>query len=199
MTEAVLLLGPTGVGKSPLGEHLERVGWRGRCCHHFDFGAQLRRVGKSDLRPVALTDADVAVVGRALETGALLEDHQFPIAAALLRDFQRRRDVGEADLVVLNGLPRHVGQARDVEDLVSIVAVVHLDADADTLLERIRRDTGGDRRQRPDDERSSILGRVARFQDRTRPLLTRYADQVRTVPVGVTTTARDVAEALKRA
>ena len=48
---AVLLLGPTGAGKSPLGDWLEARGLWGRPCHHFDFGANLRAIvaaGPSD-------------------------------------------------------------------------------------------------------------------------------------------------------
>ena len=187
MIEAVLLLGATGVGKSPLGDHLEGAGWQGRRCHHFDFGAHLRGVHAGRLRPDALSDADVAVVHRALETGALLEDDEFPIAASLLRDFLARRAVGARDLVVLNGLPRHGGQARDVEEIVSIVAVFHLDAEPDTLLERIRRNTGGDRGARADDDEAAVLRRLERFRARTLALQERYADRVRTVAVGVET------------
>jgi hypothetical protein len=41
---ALLLLGPTGAGKTPLGDWLEAHGLWGRPCHHFDFGANLRAV-----------------------------------------------------------------------------------------------------------------------------------------------------------
>jgi len=41
---AVLLLGPTGAGKTPLGEMIEARGLWGMSCLHFDFGANLRAV-----------------------------------------------------------------------------------------------------------------------------------------------------------
>ncbi|MCX7427258.1 MAG: hypothetical protein NTW96_16720 [Planctomycetia bacterium] len=44
--DAMLLLGPTGSGKTPLGDLLERRGLGGRRCVHFDFGAHLRRIVK---------------------------------------------------------------------------------------------------------------------------------------------------------
>jgi len=197
--DAVLLLGPTGAGKSPLGDHLERVAWRGRRCHHFDFGAHLRAVHEGALHPAGLSDADVAVVSRALETGALLEDSEFPIAVAILSDFMGRRVVAAEDLVVLNGLPRHVGQADGVECLLSITEVLHLDAEPATLLERIRRNAGGDRGGRGDDEAEAVVRRVERYRTRTRPLLARYADRVRTVSIGLSTLPEDVLGALNRA
>ena len=39
---AMLLLGPTGVGKSPLGDAIAQNGLFGRRCHHLDFGSELR-------------------------------------------------------------------------------------------------------------------------------------------------------------
>ncbi len=41
---AILLLGPTGTGKTPLGNVLAVRGWRGLPCLHFDFGANLREL-----------------------------------------------------------------------------------------------------------------------------------------------------------
>ena len=41
---ALLLVGPTGSGKTPLGNWLEQNGLRGVRAHHFDFGTNLRRV-----------------------------------------------------------------------------------------------------------------------------------------------------------
>ena len=41
---ALLLIGPTGSGKTPLGDLLDREGlWHRRCCH-FDFGERMRRI-----------------------------------------------------------------------------------------------------------------------------------------------------------
>jgi len=69
--QAVLLLGPTGSGKTPLGDALQREGFGGRRCHHFDFGEQLRHAtGVGD----GLDAADIAFVRKVLEEGALLEN-----------------------------------------------------------------------------------------------------------------------------
>ena len=40
----ILLLGPTGSGKTPLGDRLQIRDLWGRRCHHFDFGVRLRDV-----------------------------------------------------------------------------------------------------------------------------------------------------------
>ena len=117
---AILLLGPTGSGKTPLGDCLERTGLWGRRCVHFDFGANLRRVAQGGACPSVLTDRDLAVVRRSLETGRLLEDKDFHIAARILRAFAEQKGVGDRDFIILNGLPRHAGQARDVDAITAV-------------------------------------------------------------------------------
>lgn len=47
-TPAVLLLGSTGSGKTPLGDLIERRGLRGVRCLHFDFGVNLRKIVDRD-------------------------------------------------------------------------------------------------------------------------------------------------------
>ncbi len=101
--------------------------------------------------------------------------------------------------MLLNGLPRHVGQAHDVARLVQLGAVIHLDAEAAVLHERIRENRGGDRLGRPDDDVAAVEARLERFEARTRPLLTHYEAMgvsVRRVPVAVATQASDVLRAL---
>ncbi|KKK95445.1 hypothetical protein LCGC14_2672750, partial [marine sediment metagenome] len=121
----ILLLGPTGSGKTPLGELLERDGLWARRCHHFDFGRQLRRIVAAG-GGGGFTEQDMSVLRRVLRTGALLEDEHFHIAEKILRAFIESRNPGADDLIVLNGLPRHAGQARDIKAIVAIGSVVHL-------------------------------------------------------------------------
>ena len=70
---------------------------------------------------------------------------------ALEQDFVRRARLDPDDLVVLNGLPRHVEQARDVDAHVRVEAVILLDCTPEVALERIRTNAGGDRGGRADD------------------------------------------------
>ncbi len=201
--QAVLLLGPTGSGKSPLGEAAARSGlWRRRAVH-FDFGERLRRAAAPGSRErVGLTRTDLAVVHRSLSTGALLEDKDFPIAAKIFRTGLRTARVRTGDLVILNGLPRHTGQARGMDRLVEIIAVIILEAAAAVVRERIRRDTGGDRRGRTDDSLAEIEAKLAVYRRRTRPLVEHYrrtGAAVITVDVGARTTAATMLRRLERA
>lgn len=171
---AILLLGPTGAGKTPLGEALEQQGFRGRRCAHFDFGAQLRAAVTAPATESRLNDADLALVRHVLASGRLLEDGQFAIAAALLEAFVLTRRLGPDDLLVLNGLPRHAGQATALEPFAHIEAVITLEGDPDTLHRRIAGNTGGDRTDRTDDSPAEVARKLALYEQRTAPLIGHY-------------------------
>jgi len=190
-----LLLGPTGAGKTPLGQLLEERGVAGRRCFHFDFGAELRAVAAPPGGGAGLSPAERQVVLRSLATGALLEDHEFPIALRILRAFVRRSGVGEEDRLVLNGLPRHIGQARMMEDVVRVAAVISLEAGAEVIRERLSLNTGGDRVDRVDDELQAVRKKLVLFRMRTLPLIEYYENRevsVLRVPVGARTSAGDM-------
>ncbi len=190
---AILLVGPTGSGKTPLGEFLERSGFRGRPCRHFDFGARLRMLAASPGLP-GFTAADLGVIRRSLSTGALFEDDEFPVAVKILSDFVVSAGDGGDGLVVLNGFPRHAGQARALEGFVAVELVVALEAPADVVVERIRRNTEGDRGGRDDDSRAEVMKKLETFRERTLPLVAHYSSRgvkVARIPVTVSSTAAD--------
>jgi adenylate kinase len=192
-----LLLGPTGSGKTPLGRLFEEKGLGKRRCRHFDFGAELRAAEADPLRGPGLSASDTKVIRRSLDTGVLLEDHEFPIALNVLRAFVRREGVGGDDLLILNGLPRHVGQARMMEDTVKVLAVVSLEAGPEIVRERIRLNTGGDRVERPDDELQAIRRKLVIFRMRTLPLIEYYENRevpVFRLAVGIRTTAEEMSK-----
>ena len=69
MFEAWLIIGPTGSGKTPLGEALELAGWNGRRCLHFDLGEELRRIAAGRDVPPGLSSGEREVIGRVLRKG----------------------------------------------------------------------------------------------------------------------------------
>ncbi|MGB7749314.1 MAG: hypothetical protein WBN75_18735 [Verrucomicrobiia bacterium] len=142
--EAILLLGPTGSGKTPLGDQMEQVPLWNPHCHRFDFGEKLRVVVAGD-DAGSFTTEEIRFLRRVLEEGVLLEAEHFPLAARILDAFIARNSVRTADLLVLNGLPRHVEQARAIECKVTVISVVQLECDARTVAERLRCNSGGDR------------------------------------------------------
>jgi adenylate kinase family enzyme len=172
---ALLLVGPTGSGKTPLGLFLERHGLRGRACFHFDFGENLRSVAACGHPGVC--EADRRFLKDVLHHGALLENETFYLAEAILSAFIKDRQVGENDLLVLNGLPRHVGQARDTDRLVNILTLAHLVCTPDGVCRRIAENTGKDRAGRTDDTPEKIEKKLIVFNHRTLPLIEYYRDR----------------------
>jgi adenylate kinase len=184
---SLLLVGPTGSGKTPLGNEIERRGLDGRRCVHFDFGANLRSVAADTRSWDSLTPAELESVRTSLATGALFEDKDMPLIVKILRRFAARRGLTADSLLVLNGLPRHRRQAEGLAEVIGVECVVYLDAGAAIIRERIRLDPGGDRAARVDDTLEAVWRRLAAFRERTLPLLIYYRE--RGVPVHVISVA----------
>ncbi len=170
--DALLLVGPTGSGKSPLGELLEERGLRGRRCHHFDFGARLREAART--APAEFREEEIGFIREVLDKGLLLENETFGLALRILERFARQRNFQGADLLILNGLPRHAGQAAALEGVVRIRAILELHCDASTVAERLKRNTGGDRAGRADDGPPLVERKLQVYAGRTLPLLDYY-------------------------
>jgi len=208
MIKAILLLGPPAIGKSPLGKLLEKAGFRGRRCFHFDFGANLRRIAASfegvaagDRKNDEFSLRERAVILDSLASGALLEDENFLIAEKILDRFVKEKGVGPHDVVVMNGLPRHAGQARDLKRIVDMRAVIYLTGPAAVIADRIRLNTGGDRSGRDDDSAGAVEKRLAVFEERTLPLLEYYARHdvpVVSISVGTYTKAEEMLAEFER-
>jgi adenylate kinase family enzyme len=194
---AILLLGPTGSGKTPLGDMLAQEGIHGIRCLHFDFGSELRRVASEQDTAGSFTEAEVEFVKGVLREGFLLEDDHFPLARKIFGSFIGRNGAGTGDSVILNGLPRHRGQAEDMRDLADVEAVVVLECSAGDLLTRIKENTGGDRTGRVDDDLGLIQKKLETYRTRTAPLIEYYREHgaaVLTIPVTATSDARSAYE-----
>lgn len=192
---AWLLVGPTGAGKSPLGELIARRGLWSRRCKHFDFGENLRTAAYANPSPAWLAAEEAAFLRGVLASGALLEDGQFSLAQRILAAFLCQPGIAADTVVVLNGLPRHIGQAEAIDRLMTVDEVIELRCSPETVLKRIHMDTGGDRAGRRDDDESLVRRKLELFSERTSPLVAHYrarAARVCTIDVDATTTPEDV-------
>ena len=189
---AILLLGPTGSGKTPLGQWIESHGLHGLKCVHFDFGENLRNVVAANSPTETFTTADLAFLRRVLDSGALLEDEHFVLAERILRDFLARRCTNAATCVVLNGLPRHAGQAQAIDAIVDVQKVVCLECSSEVVVERLIGNTGGDRDGRTDDDFDRVRKKLELYRQRTVPLVDYYRTRgmpIQTISVTAATTA----------
>lgn len=200
--QAWLLIGPTGSGKSPLGDEIERRGLGGRRFVHFDFGAVLRSIAADPGQCPGLGEAEVESVRASLASGALFEDRDLAMIVKIVEGFAAARGLGAGDLLILNGLPRHVRQAEGLAGVFDVVRVVLLDAPAGVIGERMRRDPGGDRAGRPDGSAAAVERRFADYRERTLPLADHYRRlgvPVLAIPVTATMTAGEMRERLAEA
>lgn len=196
---SLLLVGPTGSGKSPLGDELERRGFLGRRCVHFDFGANLRAIAAASERAGVLTAPEIESVRTSLATGALFADNDMPMIVKIVERFAEARNLTPDSLLVLNGLPRHRKQAEDLAGVVSVERVIQLEAPAAVIRERIRLDPGGDRSTRIDDGLDAVERRLAVFRERTVPLVSFYRERgvlIVEIPVTPFMTAAEAYQAL---
>jgi adenylate kinase len=195
---AILLLGPTGVGKSPLGDVLSGSGFLGRKAHHFDFGQALRSAA-SEAATSPYTPDELHFINDVLEQGLLLENEYFPLARKIIANALDRFAFQTGDLLILNGIPRHAGQARDIAAIAAIHALVVLDCSADAVYCRLRENIGGDRGVRQDDGVELVRKKLSLFHERTRPLIEHFEGarcKVFRLAVGERTTVNELAAQL---
>jgi adenylate kinase len=171
--DAVLLIGPTGSGKSPLGGILESRGFLGRRSHHLDFGSELRSIA-SGIGSSSYTQEEQEFIIGVLDRGLLLENEHFLLAKKIIGQFLERSRYRTGNILVLNGIPRHEGQAKDVASIAAVHSLVVLDCSVESVLLRIRGNTGGDRTGRVDDEYALIEKKLRIFEERTAPLIEHY-------------------------
>ncbi len=176
LLDSILLLGPTGVGKSPLGDAIAERGLLGRRCHHLDFGSELRAAVSGGERSAAYSSDELAFIHGVLEKGLLLENEHFPLAVKIITLFLDRSNFSRRnrDILILNGIPRHGGQARDIASIADVQALCVLDGSADVVLDRLTNNVGGDRTERVDDNRALVEKKLETFRQRTKPLVDLY-------------------------
>ncbi len=171
--DAVLLLGPTGSGKTPLGEQVASLGLLGRRSHHLDFGSELRSIS-SGIGAHAYSSEERKFISAVLEQGALLENEYFSLAEKIISLFLSRSRFRSGDILLLNGVPRHAGQAQDISKIAAVRAVVLLVCSIESVIRRIEENTGGDRTGRIDDERALVDRKLRIYAERTAPLIEYY-------------------------
>ena len=172
--DAILLLGPTGSGKSPLGEHIARNGLSGKKAHHLDFGAELRAIISGNNPSLPYTSSEISFITGVLNQGLLLENQHFPLARKIVGSFLDRSGHSSDDVLILNGIPRHAGQAKDIASIATVRALVLLNCSVDSVFCRLRDNAGGDRTGRFDDDVALVDKKLRLYKERTAPLIDHY-------------------------
>ncbi|MBC7783954.1 MAG: nucleoside monophosphate kinase [Burkholderiales bacterium] len=164
--KAVLLFGAPGSGKGTQGKILGSVpgfyhSSTGDIFRSLDLQSEAGRLfweyaGKGQLVP----DDIVIRVWKQFIKGMELTNNFFP----------------ETQILVLDGLPRNVQQARLLEDTIDVWKVIHLKADMKKMVERLRRRAL--RENRFDDANDAVIQRRLEVYEReTRPILEFYSPE----------------------
>ncbi|MCC7518844.1 MAG: nucleoside monophosphate kinase [Verrucomicrobiae bacterium] len=108
---------------------------------------------------------------------------------------QSKRFAPDRDVLVLDGIPRSVNQAKIMSDRLNVAKVFHLDCpNRAKLVDRLKRRALKDNRL--DDANETIIrNRIAVYQSETRPVLKFYSRKI-IVTVDGTCTPLDVARSI---
>ncbi|MDI6845682.1 MAG: nucleoside monophosphate kinase [Candidatus Saccharicenans sp.] len=222
--KAILISGPPGAGKTPLGDYLEKNLSGEKKFWHFDFGRELREIVESSAgqnsgreddnqgnvassnqcsrvqgEVLTFTPAELARIKKSLQTAALFEESDRELVKKILLRFFARKKISCRDVVVLNGLPRHSSQFFWLQGLLSIALVVHLMCSEEVALARILTNLQDERRGRQDDKPEVVRKRYRQYLQRTAPLLEflrREGLPVLELQVGPRTTPEELKEQL---
>jgi len=79
----------------------------------------------------------------------------------------------ETQMLVLDGMPRNVNQAKLLEDIIDVMKVIHLSSDHGKMVERLKRRAL--RENRFDDANDTVIEKRLRiYENETRPILDFY-------------------------
>jgi adenylate kinase len=160
---AILLFGPPGSGKGTQGKILASIpGF-----FHSATGDIFRSL---DLQSQA-----GQIMQQYMSRGELVPDE---FTVNVWKNYIRGMELvhqfhASSEILVLDGIPRSVKQAQLLEDTVEVVKIIHLVADYEKMVERIRRRAF--KENRADDAKEDVIRRRMEVYERdTKPLLAHY-------------------------
>ncbi len=165
--KAILLLGPPGSGKGTQGKILSAIpgffhSATGDIFRSLDLQSHAGRVfwdfaSRGELVPDEFT-IDVW--------------RQFIRGMEMINQFHP-----ETELLILDGVPRSVRQAELLQDTIEVVRIIHLKADFEKMVERLKRRAF--KENRVDDAKDDVIRRRMHvYEETTRPLLAHYDDEL---------------------
>ena len=163
--KAILLFGPPGSGKGTQGRILSAI------------PGFFHSATGDIFRSLDLSSEAGRLVWQYTSRGELVPDEvtlrvwkNYILGMEMINQFHP-----ESDLLVLDGVPRSVAQAKILEDTIEVVKIIHLRADYEKLVVRLRRRAL--KENRVDDASEDVIRKRMRiYESDTRPLLDHYGD-----------------------
>lgn len=193
------LTGTSNSGKSPLGRIIEsKSTHHGPRVVHLDFGECLRKAAVSP--EIFRLTADEHRYVQSVLDGTLFDDAHFSTAARIIRGYMDQRKFQEkSDILLLNGIPRRLGQAQSLTaEGFEVGMVIQLDCDTATAMRRYELARVGkgheNRSDRNDNNPETIRRKLKSYLHDTEPVLQWYQDRgtpILGVRISETTTPKE--------
>ncbi|HEK85338.1 MAG TPA: hypothetical protein ENO29_03155 [Candidatus Aminicenantes bacterium] len=106
-----------------------------------------------------------------VESGTLFEEEDKELVKKIFHYYLQTHQVLPEDWLVLNGLPRHVGQVNWLRGLVDLRLVLYLVCSEEVARKRLAANLDGERSERMDDRSDIISRRHQIYRERTEPLV----------------------------
>ena len=164
--KAILLFGPPGSGKGTQGRILSAI------------PGFFHSATGDIFRSLDLSSESGRLIWQFTSRGELVPDD---VSLRVWKQYIRGMEMinqfhPESDLLILDGVPRSTAQARMLEDTIDVVKIIHLRADYEKLLVRLRRRAL--KENRIDDASEDVIRKRMRiYESDTRPLLDYYGDE----------------------
>ena len=201
----ILILGPPGAGKGTQSSNIAET----YDVEHITTGDALRNNKQMDISDM---DTEYDTPGEYMDAGDLVPDK---VVNAIVDEA-----LSQADGFVLDGYPRNLDQAEELEGMTDLDVILSLDVDRDVLVDRLtgRRvdpETGENYHvefnmpddpevrdrlvQREDDNEESVRNRLDVFDENTAPVIDHYQDHEGFVTIDGEQTPDEVRDDIKSA
>lgn len=120
------------------------------------------------------TSLEIERIDHSIKSGELFEEKDKELAQKIFRFYLQTHQVSSGDWLILNGLPRHLGQIDWLSGLAEIKLVLYLVCSEEVARKRLLANINGERTGRSDDRPDLIGYRHRIYRERTEPVLDYY-------------------------